>query len=107
MSKKKFYFLTGLVVLGLTVFALPYASYFLADPYYENLIRQKVKNKAEVESNLFFYSTRKIKIEDSLWGKRYKLKTDEYCQQYRILNQPIDVVYNSNDEVVTIFSSYE
>jgi len=84
--------------------------YFVAHYQYEKLANKpNIKfSKKEIENELFWYSDKQISIEESNWGKFTKLKNGEYCMQYLILwIEPIDVVYDENNTVVHIFSSYE
>jgi hypothetical protein len=82
--------------------------YFVASIQYEMLWPNQQLNKYDVEKKLFFYTAKEIPITDSSWGKTYKMKQGESCWQYNILwTEPIDIVYDENQKVVTIFASFE
>jgi hypothetical protein len=91
---------------------LPIIPYIFATYEYDKLIAIKPIERAELENNLFLYSTEKIDIEDCLW-KDYieveeELKKGLYCQEYLILGQlPIDVIYDSKHQVLTIVPSFK
>ncbi len=107
--KKKLILLTITFLLLVAIFVTGwiYVPYLLADYQYNVLIDKNIRTRTDVEKSLFLFDSRQISIEKSLWGNTYTLKPGEYCQQYLILNQPIDIVYNAHDEVVAIYSSYE
>jgi len=66
------------------------------------------KTKAELESYLSLYSQRDIQPSRSSWGRDYQLRLGERMTQYLLLwNAPLDVVYSSNDMVISIYTSYE
>ncbi len=68
------------------------------------------KTKADLEEYLHFYSMREIQPQDSIWGKGHELKAGERMLQYGILwnkNCPLDVVYDKDDQVIAIYTSYE
>lgn len=66
------------------------------------------KTKIEMESYLHLYTTKQIHPTNSGWGSHYELKNGERMIQYMILfRSPLDVVYDSNDFVKAIFTSYE
>jgi hypothetical protein len=109
MTRKHKVFLvaTALVVVALAVL-YPAMSYWLADYEYNRLIRLHVGTKTEVERVLFLYSKHQIDIKKSLWANNYKLANGEVCYQYLILGrEPIDIVFDSDGNVMTIASSYE
>ena len=97
-----------IIILGVFWILLYTAGYFLADYQYEKLTESGVKTKIEVEDILFLCKSRNIGIEKSPQGKDYPIKKEEYCRQYVILwMNPIDVIYDQNDNVVRVFPSYE
>ena len=68
------------------------------------------KTKADLEKYLHCYSLREIKPKDSMWGNGYELKSGERMMQYGILwnnNCPLDVVYDKDDNISAIYTSYE
>ena len=108
-TKKKPILVTITIVLLVAIFVIGwiYVPYLIVDHQYNLLIDKNIRTRADVEKSLFLFDSRQISIEESLWGNTHLLKPGEYCQQYLILNQPIDIVYNHNDDVVAIYSSYE
>jgi len=53
-------------------------------------------------------TSRIIDPSESPWGYNYKLSDGEYMIQYLVKNtEPIDIVYDSNDNIVQFFESYE
>ena len=68
------------------------------------------KTKVDMEKYLHFYSLQEIQPKDSMWGSGYALKDGERMMQYRILwnkNCPLDVVYDKDDTISAIYTSYE
>ena len=68
------------------------------------------KTKVDMEKYLHFYSLREIQPKDSMWGNGYELKDGERMMQYCILwnkNCPLDVVYDKDDAIRAIYTSYE
>jgi hypothetical protein len=68
------------------------------------------KTKEVLEKYLNCYTLREIQPTDSRWGIHYELKAGERMLQYSILwnrNCPLDVVYDTNDAIRAIFTSYE
>jgi hypothetical protein len=68
------------------------------------------KTKQALEKHLHLYYTRTIDPKDSMWGSHYQLRENEHMIQYCILwnkRCPLDVVYDSQDNIVRIFTSYE
>lgn len=68
------------------------------------------KTKDDLEKYLHFYSLREIQPKDSMWGNGYDLDDGERMMQYRILwnkNCPLDVVYDKDDAIRAIYTSYE
>lgn len=68
------------------------------------------KTKVDMEKYLHFYSLREIQPKDSMWGNGYELKDGERMMQYCILwnkNCPLDVVYDKDDTIRAIYTSYE
>jgi len=64
--------------------------------------------KAQMEGCLSLYTAHNIQPSESLWGRTYQLGPGERMTQYRLLYiAPLDVVYRSNDTVVSIYTSYE
>jgi hypothetical protein len=68
----------------------------------------KPKTQEELESYLSLYREQEIDISQSLWGKHHELQEGERMVQYLIMwREPLDVVYNSSNQIVRIFTSYE
>jgi hypothetical protein len=68
----------------------------------------KPKTKTELESHLSLYREQAIDPAQSDWGRYHELKPDERMVQYLILGRaPLDVVYNSSNDIVAIYTSYE
>jgi hypothetical protein len=83
-------------------------SYYLADHEYEKLVQIKPATRVEVEQVLFLYSAKQIDIKKSMWGKTYQLESGDVCLQYLILwREPIDIVFDKENHVKAIFSSFE
>ena len=110
MKKNRVHLSIGLI-MGLTfafIFFPSLITYPVAIYQYEKLVEANPQVKNTVEKSLFLYRSQTIDIKDSLWGKATTLKDGEYCQQYLILNrEPIDVIYDSEERVLRIFSSFE
>jgi len=108
INKTVIVIVSEIIILGVFWIALYTAGYFLADYQYEKLIESGAKTKIQVEDILFLYKSKNIGIEKAMWGKEYSLKKEEYCCQYVILlMNPIDVIYDQNDNVIRVFASYE
>ena len=89
--------------IGTGAFAYLFALGLEADWY-----RTDPKTRAELERHLSFYSTRLIEPSRSMWGHRTELECDQRMVQYLLLwSAPLDVVYDSNDRIVRLFTSYE
>ena len=68
------------------------------------------KTKADLEKYLHCYSLREIQPKESMWGNGYNLKDGERMMQYGILwnkKCPLDVVYDKDDNISAIYTSYE
>jgi hypothetical protein len=66
------------------------------------------QTKLELENYLSLYSTREIEPAESMWGENYVLQDNEKMIQYRILwSAPLDVVYDKQNNIVNIYTSYE
>lgn len=79
--------------------------------YLENKwIKENPKTKNQLEKHLSLYSIHEIKPQESMWGNKYQMKDNERMLQYRILwnrKCPLDVVYDSENNIKRIFTSYE
>ena len=96
-------FIVWFTVIGGTAYV--YAGYLE-----EKWINANPKTKDDLEQYLSLYSLHQIEPKESMWGKRYRLKKGERMMQYRILwhnNCPLDVVYDNNDTIINIYTSYE
>jgi len=97
-------------VLGVAWLACQVIPYLEASRQYENLVKQSPRTRADLEPLLRWYTSREIKIQESLWGQSMypSLPPSHVCVQYNILGaNPIDVVYNEDEEVVDVISSFE
>jgi len=85
------------------------APYFWALHLESKWVAAKPATRFELESLLSLYTLRDINPTQSIGaGSSYKLQPGERMTQYLILwDAPLDVVYRSNDTIVTIFCSYE
>ena len=85
-----------------------FLAYIYAVHLEEQWINADTKTKAELEIFLHYYSTSVIKPSESLWGNRHKLRNGERMVQYLILwSMPLDVVYDSKNNIKAIYTSYE
>ena len=85
-------------------------AYVYAGYLEEKWINANPKTKGELEQYLSLYSVHQVEPKESIWGNRYQLQKGERRLQYRILwhkQCPLDVVYNENDKIIRIFTSYE
>lgn len=65
-------------------------------------------SRADLESHLALYSTEIISPSQSAWGCHYILMPGERMIRYNLLwSAPLDVVYNSDDRIRRIFTTYE
>jgi len=97
----------GFLLLVLAAVAL-IAPYFWAVHLEEKWRVQAPATKAQLEACLSLYTVHDIPPSESLWGHWYQLGPGERMTQYELLYlAPLDVVYSSNDTIVTIFTSYE
>ena len=65
-------------------------------------------SRAGLEKYLHLYSTREISPSESNWGRDYKLGEGERMVQYLILwKEPLDVVYDKDENIMVIYTSYE
>ena len=107
MRPRKLILVAAAILVGACVL-FPFASYKLADYEYEKLVQAKPATKAEGERILFLYSAKQIDIKRSSWGKTYQLESGDVCFQYLILGRdPIDIVFNQENHVKAVFSSFE
>ncbi len=68
----------------------------------------KPESKIEMESYLSLYTQREIVPSDLDWNPSLKLKEGERMVRYAILQRaPLDVVYTSDDTLVSIYTTYE
>ena len=97
-----------ILLVGIGVALCVYLPYRMADTQYEQMVRLQPKTQQEVENTLRFYTSKRITMEKSLWGREYSLGEQEMCIQYLILGrEPIEVVYGANGVVRRVFPSYE
>jgi hypothetical protein len=109
MIKKLLYLFTILFGLLMTfLIASGFLAYLYAVYLEDQWMLAKPKTKAELEVFLHCYSTQVIQPSESLWGNGYKLRKNERMVQYLILwNAPLDVVYDSENNIKAIYTSYE
>jgi hypothetical protein len=70
--------------------------------------RARPRTKSELEERLHLYGTRNIAPAESCWGRSHTLRPGDTMLQYQILwHAALDVVYDSSDRIVVIFTSYE
>lgn len=65
------------------------------------------KTLAELESKLSLYTKKDISREQSGWGSDHKLRSGERMTRYSLLGAPLDVVFNGDNGIVRIYTSYE
>lgn len=66
------------------------------------------KSRNELEEQLSLYSRTTISPRNSSWGRYYTLKANERMVRYNImLRAPLDVVYDNEDRIIGIYTSYE
>lgn len=83
-------------------------AYIFALVLEERWNKAQPKTRNELEQYLYLYSTKTILPSQSMWGWNYELKDDEKMVQYLLLwKAPLDVVYDSNDNIRAIYTSYE
>ena len=94
-------FMVWLTATGVT-------AYIFALILEERWNKAQPKTRNELEQYLYLYSTKTILPSQSMWGWNYELKNDEKMVQYLLLwKAPLDVVYDSNDNIRMIYTSYE
>jgi endonuclease/exonuclease/phosphatase (EEP) superfamily protein YafD len=108
-----------LLLVVFLAFGAPTAVWFVATGghsyLYALLLESKWRaarpqTKQEMEAILSFYREKEIQPAQSSWGRNYHLEQGERMVQYQILYDsscPLDVVYDSEDKVRVIFTSYE
>jgi len=103
----KFFF--KIIVIAILLFVLiEVLPYFFAIYKFEQLTEVKLLTKDKVEKILLLSSHKQIPIKESMWGKHTELKNNESCWQYLVLwKEPIDIVYDENNNVTHLFESYE
>jgi len=111
-NRRKFVCIALLFVALLAVVIIPWlhsiTAYVYALSLEESWSQADPGTKAELEKHLSLYSTKTIQPSQSDWGKGYVLANGERMIQYRILwNAELDVVYDSSDKIMEIFTSYE
>ncbi len=101
----------GIGVLAILAFfasVISFGPYFWASYLESRWSPANPRTKSELESFLSLYSKREIQPSESDWGRNHKLKPGEHMTQYLLCwSQPLDVVYRSDDTIVTIYTSYE
>ncbi len=107
---KLFLPLTISLILAIFIVASDTGHYVFALMLESRWSKSDPQTKDELEQHIFCYKTRVIQPSESMWGNSYKLKDGERVVQYCILwdeNCPLDVVYDSEDNIKAIFTSYE
>lgn len=65
-------------------------------------------SRNELERHLSLYRRTTISPMDSSWGRYYTLKPNERMVRYNImLRAPLDVVFDNEDRIIGIYTSYE
>ena len=112
--KKIIFFLLLLATTYIILFSLMISHYLISDFYYEKLIningKQKLQKK-DVEDILYFFKSKKVKIENHILydiiKQRDNLKNKKYYIEYSLLFiNSIDIIYD-NKKAIWIFASYE
>ena len=94
------------IVVGLVVW--DGAAYIYACRMEASWSRANPQTRADLEQHLSLYTTRTIHPSQSDWGSNHQLAPGERMLQYRILGAAeLDVVYDTNDRVRMIYTSYE
>ncbi len=66
------------------------------------------KTRAEMESHLSLYTLREIQPSQSAWGSKHPMQTGDKMIQYLLFwTQPLEVVYDRDDRMSAIYTSYE
>ncbi len=82
--------------------------YFYACYLEDNWRSNHPEIREDLEKYLHFYSVHVIDPKASMWGRDYVLAENEKMVQYLILwSQPLDVVYDDQNRIKVIFTSYE
>ncbi len=88
--------------------AMGFPAYIYAVHLEDKWEKANPKTKPELEKFLDHYSTHIIEPSESLWGSGYELRKNERMVQYLILwSMPLDVVYDNEDNIKAIYTSYE
>jgi hypothetical protein len=109
-NKKVVITMLALVVSLSIWFTAGIPAYFYALYLEGNWAKAEPKTKAELEKFLHLYSLHEIEPKNSYWGHQYILKKGEILMQYRLLwrkDTPLDVVYDVDNNIKSIFTSYE
>jgi hypothetical protein len=97
-----------IIFLLLAIVCFDLTPYFYACHLERSWSKAQPATRAELEKYLHLYSIRQISPSESGWGKNYKLGEGERMVQYLILwNAPLDVVYNKDNRIMAIYTSYE
>ncbi len=97
-----------ILFIGIGIHLSGYPAYIYAGYLESKWVAASPQTQSDLEKVLNLYSKHSIDPKDSMWGYDYVLKNDEKMIQYLILwKAPLDVVYNRNDEIKRIFTSYE
>ena len=66
------------------------------------------KTRSQLESCLSLYSRHEIRPSESMWGRSHVLRDGDRMIQYLLMwRTPLDVVYDHDNRVVQIYTSYE
>ena len=95
------------MILGIVVLWACPLSYFYCLAFESSWLA--ARTEAELEQRIHaFYRKHTIAPSQSMWGHQYSLRPGERMIQYLIFGkEPLDVVFDSEARVVTIFTSYE
>ena len=113
MKTRKRTIAIGVVLIGVIAAIAAYkyftriSTYFYAQRVYSRCLT--INTKVGIEALMDgIASSRQIPPAESPWGHDYVLTNGEYMVQYMVKGiEPIDIVYNAQNQVVIRFESYE
>lgn len=83
-------------------------TYWIAHWQNERLIAERPASRRELETRLWFSSSGTISCSESSWTTSYAGDAAVRCQRYLVLGrEPIDVVYDREELVISIAASFE
>lgn len=100
--------IAGFLVLVLALAASSGVSYGVASYQYRKLVVGSPDSRLAVERRLWFSSQQAMECSDSAWTQGYSDEPDRRCRRYMVLGrEPIDVVYDGQENVIAILSAFE